>query len=339
MKRLAIIGAGAAGLAAAQRLRTTRPDIDIVVLEKSRGVGGRAATRTHGEFVFDHGAQYVKAPSAELEAFLADDTLLDIGQPVWILGADDQITPGDHTQNAEPKWTYRDGITHLARNLAQGLDVRTEIRVGKLAHIGSQWELFDAEHASLGLFDGVLLTPPAPQIRALIAASTLDATRQHAIDVALAPALYRRCLTLSLGYQQPIQRPWYAVINTDREHPIAWLAREHAKPNRAPDDHSVLVAQMAPVWSETQWDTPLEPLTASIHTMICRILDQELPPPMFADRQGWRYALPDGKADGAALNAVDDGLFWAGDYLAGQGRVHRAIETGWEAAERIAATL
>lgn len=34
MKRLAIIGAGAAGLAAAQRLRTTRPNIDIVVLEK-----------------------------------------------------------------------------------------------------------------------------------------------------------------------------------------------------------------------------------------------------------------------------------------------------------------
>lgn len=338
MSRIAIIGAGPAGLAAGQRLRAARPDLDVVVWEKSRGLGGRAATRRRGDFVFDHGAQYVKAPTPELRALLADDALVDIGQPVWVLDGDGVIQPGDAAQNAEAKWTYADGLTRLGRKLAADLDVRLQSRVGRLARSGGGWDLFDSDGAALGRFAAVLLTPPAPQIRDLIAASQLDERRRRQIDEALAAAVYRRCLTITLGYDQPIERPWYALINSDRRHPISWLAREHAKPGRAPAGSSLLIAQMGPVWSQAQWDTALPLLADSLHAMICALLAEALPPPVLADRQGWRYALPDAAA-GAELHAVEDGLFWAGDYLAGQGRVHRAIESGWAAAERIAAWL
>lgn len=339
MKQLAIIGAGVAGLAAAQHLRVIRPDLIVTVLEKSRGVGGRAATRSHGPFVFDHGAQYIKAPSAELQAIITTTTLLDLVQPVWVLHADNQIKPGDPAQNRDPKWTYADGITRLGKHLAQGIAVRTTTLVGRLAQVQQGWEIFDREECSLGEWDAVLLTPPAPQLRQLIAASSMAAERRQQLDTALAPAVYRRCLTLSLGYAYPINRPWYALINSDRQHPIAWLAREHAKPDRAPAGSSLLVVQMAPTWSTTHWDHSLEAVTTLVHTLICTVLDETLPAPMLTDRQGWRYALPDGAADGDSLYAVDDGLFWAGDYMAGQGRVHSAIESGWAAAKRIAATL
>ncbi len=337
MQRLAVIGAGPAGLAAAQRLREGWPELELMVFEKSRGVGGRAATRSRPPFRFDHGAQYVKAPTAALASAIAADTRFEVGQPVWLLHADHQITPGDAAQNAEAKWSYADGITRLGHELAAGLTIRFETAVARLLQRGQQWELLDADERSLGLFDGVLLTPPAPQLRAIIAGSSLPTERQRQIDAALAPASYRRCLSLTLGFDTPIERPWYALINPDRQHPIAWLAREHAKPNRAPAGSSLLIAQMNPAWSLAHWDATLEELIAPLQAMIEAILGEALPAPTLADRQGWRYALPEAAADGVALNAVADGLFWAGDYLVGQGRVHQAIESGWAAAERILA--
>ncbi|MBA3468915.1 MAG: FAD-dependent oxidoreductase [Herpetosiphonaceae bacterium] len=337
MQRLAVIGAGPAGLAAAQRLHASWPELEISIFEKSRGVGGRAATRSRPPFRFDHGAQYVKATTPALASAIAAETRHDITQPVWLLHADSQITPGDPAQNIEAKWTYADGLTRLGRELAAGLSIHLETGVGQLIQHGLQWELIAQDSGSLGRFDGVLLTPPAPQLRTMLAASVLPAERQAQIDAALAPASYRRCLSLALGYATPIERPWYALINADRQHPIAWLAREHAKPGRAPAGSSLLIAQMSPGWSLAHWATPVEDLSGAIQPLIDAILGETLPAPVLVDRQGWRYALPEAAADGAALHAVNDGLFWAGDYLVGQGRVHRAIESGWAAAERILA--
>ena len=53
----AIITAGVAGLVCARGLfGAHRP---VTVFEKSRGLGGRLATRRIGRMAFDHGAQYV----------------------------------------------------------------------------------------------------------------------------------------------------------------------------------------------------------------------------------------------------------------------------------------
>ncbi|MFU8831791.1 MAG: FAD-dependent oxidoreductase [Wenzhouxiangella sp.] len=54
--KVAIIGAGIAGLSAADRLREV--GADCTVFEKSRGLGGRMATRRVNDLEFDHGAQY-----------------------------------------------------------------------------------------------------------------------------------------------------------------------------------------------------------------------------------------------------------------------------------------
>ncbi|MFO8005299.1 NAD(P)-binding protein [Thioalkalivibrio sp.] len=60
--KIAIIGAGRAGLSAANRLREA--GADCTVFEKSRGLGGRMATRRVGSLQFDHGAQYFTARGA-----------------------------------------------------------------------------------------------------------------------------------------------------------------------------------------------------------------------------------------------------------------------------------
>ena len=62
MTRIAIIGAGFAGLVCAKLLKQS--GYNCTIFEKSRGVGGRMATRRNDAYSFDHGAQffYVKTP-------------------------------------------------------------------------------------------------------------------------------------------------------------------------------------------------------------------------------------------------------------------------------------
>ncbi len=59
--RIAVVGAGLAGLTAADRL--ARAGASVTVIEKSRGPGGRAATRHADPWRFDHGMQYFTARS------------------------------------------------------------------------------------------------------------------------------------------------------------------------------------------------------------------------------------------------------------------------------------
>lgn len=118
MKSVAIVGAGIAGLAAAQALIANQSGIVPVVFEKSRGVGGRAATRRIDGFCFDHGAQYVKAPTPELHALIAaTGDAVTIDRPVWTFTSTNQIAPGDPAFADEQKWTWPGGITRLAKYL------------------------------------------------------------------------------------------------------------------------------------------------------------------------------------------------------------------------------
>jgi len=340
--RVAIIGAGIAGLAAAHRLMAIRPDVELVVFEKGGEIGGRAATRRLHGATFDHGAQYLKTPTPELRRFitttLGHATLVDINRPVWIFDGAGRISPGDPRENAEPKWTYTDGLARLASELAAGLDVRREAHVERLA-AGSSGDsiLYSHAGAELGRADTVLLTPPAPQTMALLARSQLPLDRLDSLHAELGRVRYRRCLSVTLGYPQlPREQPFYALVNTDRQHPISWLAYEHLKPGRDMAGQGVLIAQMAPAWSSDHWEDDLPTLAAATAELVSTLLGEDLRQPAWCDRQGWRYALPDGGCDVDRLHA-DDGLFFAGDYVAGQGRVHLAIESGWKAAERMAA--
>lgn len=337
---LAIIGAGVAGLAAAYRLQRQHAGTTVTILEKSRGVGGRAATRRAHDAVFDHGAQYIKGANAEINNLLGEllphATLADIRLPVWTFDGRGTIREGDPQQNAGPKWTYRDGIARLATELARNLDIRFATEIRRLAQANESYILFDADDTIVAAADAVLFTPPAPQTQAIIAASALPAAAQTTLLAELARATYRPCLTLTLGYPPSLRdRPFYALVNTDKQHPIAWLAYEHHKPGRDTGNQHVLIAQMAPVWSNAHWDDPLPELTEQVTALVSDLLNEDLHAQRWADRQGWRDALPNSGADFEVLNRALPGLFFAGDFTAGQGRVHLAIEQGWQVAARI----
>jgi len=66
MMKIAILGCGVAGLSAARELR--RNGVDVILFDKSRGVGGRMSTRYAGDWEFDHGAQYFTVQDPDFQA-------------------------------------------------------------------------------------------------------------------------------------------------------------------------------------------------------------------------------------------------------------------------------
>ena len=347
MAQIGIVGAGVAGLAAGRAL--TRAGHLVTIVEKSRGVGGRVATRRVAGFTIDHGAQMVKAPNAELlELVHETGSAHDLVAPVWIVDGAGRVITGDPAMNSEPKWVWPGGNTALAKHLAAGLSLRLETTVVAIEPTGTGYALIDAENERIGPFDALLLTAPAPQSAGIIAASDLDATDRAALLATLQPVHYRPCLSLALAYPQRPEPPWYALVNLDRNHAISWLACEHAKPGRAPTGYGLMLAQMSPAWSQANWDilakgtyTPegtLPTPAIEVHGMVCALLDRELEAPLWVDAHRWRYALADATYDPTASSGRA-GIFLAGDMEYGQGRVHLAIMSGWAAARRIIATL
>ncbi|MBC8160328.1 MAG: FAD-dependent oxidoreductase, partial [Roseiflexaceae bacterium] len=247
---------------------------------------------------------------------------------------------GDAAANAETSYFYTDGNSRLGKLLAEGLDMRREQRVVALRHDTGRWQLTGDQGQFLGEADIVLLTPPAPQIVDILAASDLAEEVRGALTTELGRARYRRCLSLALAYDRLVARPFYALLNSDRQHPISWLALEHAKGvERCPPGHSLLIAQMAAQWSSDNYELPLEQLAPQIATLAGELLGEDLDTPLWIDLQRWRYSQPDSGCDFAALNdlGAPHGLFFAGDFTAGRGRIHLAIEQGWQVASRITA--
>ncbi|MEM6783107.1 MAG: FAD-dependent oxidoreductase [Bacteroidota bacterium] len=346
--RLAIVGAGAAGLAAAYALRDA--SLSVTVFEKSRGPTGRAATRGRHGVRYDHGANYAKPERDSwahrlLRDALPDDDLVEITNPVWPFEANGVLHPEKAHHDDAPKLTYRDGLSRLGKLLAAAAkaDLCTQTRVERVARRADGWQLFDADGAHLGTFEAVLLTPPGPQTRDLLAASDLgdEDLRKRLVD-AVGEAAYTSQFALVLAFEGDLDRPSkdgvtpYGLVDTSRSFPVAWLSFENDKPGHVPDGQTVLVAQMGDAWTRTHYDADRAALFDRARPYLETLLSTQLPEPTWTDTQRWRYALPTTAADLDALaEGAAHGLFFAGDYLAGQGRVHRALETGRDAAEHI----
>ncbi|WP_101295015.1 NAD(P)/FAD-dependent oxidoreductase [Halegenticoccus soli] len=338
-RSVGIVGAGAAGVGAAYALRDA--DADVAVLEASRGVGGRAATRRKRGCRYDHGANYVKGGgrTAELVRSLGADGLVDVEEPVWTFDVDGTISEGDPDRRDDHKWTWTGGIAQLAERLLDRTDatVEREVRIEALERAADGWWTIAADGSERGPFDALVLTPPAPQVAGLLAETKWQSPHLPALREAVGAVPYRPIRTVVLHYPFELDRPYYALVNADREHEVGWVAREECKEGHVPAGECLLVVQMAPEWSAAHDDDPPDEAAATAADAVAELLgENRLRDPDWVDDRAWRYALPDDGADREVVRrGEEDGLFFAGDWVAGEGRVHEALWSGVEAGERI----
>lgn len=336
-----IVGAGAAGAAVAYAVDAVVPEAEITVLEKSGGVCGRAAARRRGPITYEYGANYLKDDDERVVDLVTEELstegLVEIPEPIYVFDGEGTVAEGRSTDAR--RWTYADGITRLAKRLLGATDatVHRDTRVTDLARIDSSWRL-GSEDRQWGPFDRLVLTPPAPQTGSLIEAADWSDPLREELAAAAAEVPFRTIWSAVLGYETPIDRPYYALVNPGKDHEVGWIAREECKPGHVPDGQSVLLVQGGHDWSRANLETAPEAVASELATMTADIVgESHLADPDWTDTQCWRYALPeDGIAAGPVDSARDHGLYLAGDWVAGEARLHAALRSGLDAAEQLA---
>ena len=341
--RVAIIGAGMAGLAAAKRL--SESGHEVTLFEKSKGIGGRVATRRLNGCVFDHGAQVIKSADSTLAHLMQNDLdttdLIQVLAPTCLYRAKGEIVPSDPARQAEKKFTYRYGLTTLPKLILNSISCTLvlETRIGRMEETTEEVKLWDENDNTLGNFDSVILTAPAPQSADLLSSSlTLnEKSKQNRIE-ALRSVVYNPCLTVLLGYDKAAPPPpAYALLAEDRTTPLLWLAFEETKaPERAPDGEKLLIAQLGPAYSKEHYGLSEKIIYKETLGFLRENLGESYARPLWHGVKRWRYSQPHGMVSFETVNAESGRILVCGDALRPEnGRVHQAYESGLEAASRL----
>ena len=303
-----MIGAGISGLVCARRL--VAQGVQVLILEKSRSLAGRCASRKFGDHVVDSGVQYftLRNPVVRKEVqSVSSDQLQTISPPVY--------ENGKIYREGEERFYLAGGNNRLGKLLAEGLEVRKESEVRGVFPQGKKWEVAGE------LFDGVVSSAPWPQSAALFG--------MRESEVAFEPNL-----TACLEYLIPWDGGRYATLDSTGQEPLAWVGCENAKEGRIQKGKSVYVVQASTSYSREHLEA--DP-TWWIQDLQKRVekewgLDQEKRGATFGHR--WRYAR---RSRGAPQpSALADGLYLCGDSVT-DSRVESVWQSGMEVAKKVLA--
>lgn len=144
---LLVVGAGLTGLTLVHRLRQSRPNWSIKIIDKGISAGGRLASRRLGTDTFDHGVQYIP-----------DHTLAQEFIGFWQSQFEAVVSNEDPHEGCFSAL----GMTALAKSLAKDLDVEFRHKVVSLSEATGNWSvLLDSGQEYLA--KSVVLTCPLPQ--------------------------------------------------------------------------------------------------------------------------------------------------------------------------------
>lgn len=332
--RIAVIGAGLAGLTCARQLQASGHN--VTVYERNADVGGRMGTRQTELGGFDHGAQYFTAASDSFRKTVADWRGSGWVAP-WagklVTLENGKVKPaGRASASTGQRMVAVPGMAALGAHLADGLDVRTEQSVRRIEALGEQWLLAVqsdtvAVDATAGPFDAVITAVPAD-----LAALLLQPVPQLAKQVAhehLAP-----CWALILGFELPLGLDYDgAWIQGSR---LKWIARDASKPERRPGEH--WIGHASPAWSIEHLDDDPERVKEKLLKAFHEATGSHVQP-VYADVHRWRFAQATNTLPGDCLWDAKARIGVCGDWFAagldGSGRVENAYLSGTALAGQI----
>ena len=327
MKRVAIIGAGLSGLVLARRLSAVA---DVRVFEKSRGPGGRAATRHIGEYSFDHGTQFFTARTAAFRTFLEplieDAVVAD--WPARFAEIDDgQIRNQRDWGEGHAHYVAAPGMNSLGKYLASGIDVRFDSEIHSIERFGDGWSLRDQSDREQRGFDWLVSTAPAAQTGYL--------ANRHAGLAALCEGREMLgCFALMLGFSEPPELAWDAAVVRNAD--ISWMAVNSSKPQRGAP--FAMVVHSTNRWANQNLE--LDPDTVKTH-MLAEANAQsgiDLGAAPIQRLHRWRYAnLPRQSGDAFFLDP-DIGIAACGDWFV-RGRIEAAFTSAIGLADELTSRL
>ncbi|CAM2009939.1 NAD(P)/FAD-dependent oxidoreductase [Acanthopleuribacter pedis] len=327
MMKIAVIGAGMAGLTLARALNNRA---EVTLFDKSRGVGGRLSTRRADPFAFDHGAQFFTARSKVFQAVVAD--LVARGAAArW----DARVVDFDGSRRgATQSWDANNahyvgvpGMNAIGKALAEGLNLQRQTRIETLEAANGGWRLHDDQGRDRGRFDWVVCAAPAEQTAALMPTTFAH----HAV---IRERRMQPCFALMLGFEQPLLLDF--EVARFKNAAISWMAVNSSKPGR--NQATSLLVHAAHDWSALHLEDDNHAVITTLTQATGDLLGQDLSHAKHRAVHRWRYAIIDQQDGPPFFLDAERRLAACGDWCIG-GRVEAAFQSGHELAKAITQRL
>lgn len=312
--RVAVIGAGMAGAAAAQVLAAHGHA--VTVFEKSRGAGGRMATRRDDAGIWNYGAPGFDAADPRFQRQVADWRRRGLVRaPVGVHGV---LRDGTFACEAAPRSSGcgAPAMNAPVRDLLDGLALTTGTRIAALQRADDAWRLFDEAGQERGAADVVLVAVPPAQAAPLVAASAPLQARAAGAGMAACWCVRLRCAA-------PPGLPFDAARIV---HPLLAACRSEPDAAARPGQSLHWVLHAGAAWSAQQLEADpadvlpmlLDAWRAALGALGAGLVIAH------AEAHRWRYAQPVASGGPEFAFDAERGLALAGDWLRGSG-----VEDAW----------
>jgi renalase len=336
MDDVLILGAGVAGLCCAQVAAAAGKKVRVI--ERSRGLGGRCATRRIDGQPVDHGLVFLHGQSPDfLAALRAVPGPWREGWPMVIHGSGTPcqpvaFAPGSH------RLAHARGISAVAKHWASGLDVALETRVVGLELREDGIAVLATQDDAPVTFVGrdVVLAMAGPQSLALLGSQGLSARAETARALlSMMPSV--PCATVIALYPAEAPRPAWDVWYPEGSSALLLLAHDSAK--REPPARLSLVLQARPAWSSECLGQCPDTWGPRLLEEAAKLLGPWAARPATWQGHMWRHARPSTACELAAPLLFDLGrrrrLGVVGELFAQGGGVQAAWQSGRELARQL----
>jgi predicted NAD/FAD-dependent oxidoreductase len=308
----------------------------VRVVNKSRGVGGRLATRRltwvdeQGRprvAQVDHGAPAFAVHDEQFRQFLAAAT-----PPGALAPWQPRLAAGSRAlDDAEALWLPQPDMPSLCRHLLQGIPTTLSFAVDELVRRPGGWQVRAAGQTLDETFDAVVLAVPPAQAAPLLAPHRRDWAQRSTL------AVMQPCWTLMGLARQSSNTPAWNVAQP-QDGPLAWIMRHEARPGRNADAGTTQwVAHARAGWSRQHLEHPPEHVQQHLHEALQAAVGEPIAWQHSVVHR-WRYATTalttNAQHEPACWWDAHQGLGACGDFLGGHG-----VEGAWRSGHTLAAAL
>ena len=317
MKDFCIVGSGIAGSTIANLLAKK---YSVEVLDKAKGVGGRAANRRYiKNLSFDHGAQYISPKSKNFNKFLLQLKKKEIIKE-WE-GKHIDLTNKDAI-NEKIKYIGKKGNNQISKFLLKKVKKKLLSPVKKVEFKKSQWKV-TLNNKEYYYYKNLIFAIPFPQIKD-IAKEYLD-KKFLELNVKMEPnltvmAVYKNCkknLISSIKFDDKI---------------LGWAANENSK-KRYKTKLSLWTIQSNVQWAKKKIDNYKSKKTLTSNQLLnqfMKLTNLKKNKLIFNSIHGWKYSYNRNSTKLKSIWYKKYNMGICGDWFIGP-----KVEDAWESAQNL----